>query len=251
MKLSNIKPRISTSSRDMCQNPQRSFSIKPDQSHQRLIEQAARHALSEALGYEEAKLYWMILTKQEHTIEKEFSHSKRYRLLKSLFHNGYLAKARKSNTDAVSYILLPPSALRFSNVEEQLVAYLEERYSSEYAFLFRNAFTSLVLKDERGLALFAVLSLARMNAHIAVRDHDQLERFAQKRLKSLVAISSHLRGDKALGIVDDTFAFSFTPIALSIGHEFHGFVASSFASEEPHENEWVNQVRCELESYKR
>src|SRR3989344_9263622 len=136
----------------------------------------------------------MILTKQEHAIEKEFSHSKRYRLLKSLFHNGYLAKARKSNKDAVSYVLLPPSALRFSNVEEQLVAYLEECYASEHVSLFRDSFTSLVLKDERGLALFAVLSLAKANAHIAVRDHAQLERFAQKKLKSLIAISSHLRG---------------------------------------------------------
>src|SRR3989344_9472255 len=107
MKLSNNKTRTFAASRDVCQNPQRSFSIKSDQVHQKLVEHAARHALSESIGYEEAKLYWMILTKQEHAIEKEFSHSRRYRLLKSLFHNGYLAKARKSNKDAVSYVPLP------------------------------------------------------------------------------------------------------------------------------------------------
>jgi len=75
------------------------------------IEKAAQQALSEALGFDEARVYYLFLTKKEKDIEKEFSYSKKYRLLKELFKLGAMGKIKPENQDFFSYILLPPSFL--------------------------------------------------------------------------------------------------------------------------------------------
>lgn len=56
---------------------------------------AAQLELADILGYDEARAYYLLLKKQETQLESEFSYSKKYRIMKSLFEAGAVAKFKQ------------------------------------------------------------------------------------------------------------------------------------------------------------
>jgi hypothetical protein len=74
--------------------------------NQTLMLKAAQQALSEFLGYDEGIVYYSLLTNHSKEIESQFSYSKRYRVMKSLFESGAMAKLKPKNKDSFLYVLL-------------------------------------------------------------------------------------------------------------------------------------------------
>jgi hypothetical protein len=64
-------------------------------------------------------------------IEKEFSYSKKYRLMKSLFDHGAVAKFKPEEKDVLNYFLIPPSFLSIDDIDPDIVNYLEKNQKKQ------------------------------------------------------------------------------------------------------------------------
>ena len=109
---------------------------------QKLIEAAARQVLSETLGFEGGLIYYLLLTGQEREIEKEFSYSKKYRLMKLLFDKGALGKIKPENKDLFNYFILPPSFVPEGEVRD----YLKELYIKNESLIYKQSFFQVIMK---------------------------------------------------------------------------------------------------------
>ena len=143
------------SSKRSCQNS--SFKDSSDYSSQTrksIIEKASQEVLYENLGYEEGKVYYFLLTKNEKALNSEFSHSKKYRLLKNLFNLGCMGKIKPEDKEYFNYILLPPPFLYSSSTDKEILLFLENEYLKNHFENLVSEFSQLILKDEKNLIAF-------------------------------------------------------------------------------------------------
>lgn len=108
-----------------------------------LIESATKQVLSENLGFDPGRVYYLILTNQKKEIEKEFSYSKKYRILKSLFELGALSKIKLDDKDFYSYFPLPPLFLKESN---EVSEFLNKLYEKNFKDKLRCKFFQVIMK---------------------------------------------------------------------------------------------------------
>ena len=87
--------------RDTILTPKRSCKIKetptqvPSKSvNNPMLESAAKERIYDSLGFDEGKMYFAYLNGISESVEKEFSHSKKYRVLRELYKQGAVAKCR-------------------------------------------------------------------------------------------------------------------------------------------------------------
>ena len=131
-----------------------------------LIKKASQQALCEALGFDEGRAYYLILTNKNKDLEKEFSYSKKYRLLKSLFESAAIGKLKTEDKDFFGYVLLPPTFLYSDSVDSEIIAFLEDIYLKNHLNVLLNGFCQVILRNEKWLALFLVNYLMKDNAKL-------------------------------------------------------------------------------------
>ena len=169
-----------------------------------LLEKAAQQALSEVLGYDEARAYYLLLLKKEDDLEKEFSYSKRYRLMRSLFLQSAAGKIKPKEQDFFSYIILPPSFLYFGSVEVEIVEFLEKLYLKNFLNIFENDFSQIILRDEKVLLLFLLKNIMKEEARIEGEEFNL--GFLGERRRKVELIG---RGDRRIGRIDNNLKFEF------------------------------------------
>lgn len=201
---------------------------------------AAEQTLSEVLGYDEGRAYYLLLNKKEQEIEKEFSYSKKYRLMKSLFDLGAMAKIKPGDKDFYSYIILPPTFLYSEKVDKDIIEYLEKIYLENFKEIFNQNFSQFILKDEKILLLFLLKYFMKDEAKLIT---DELDIKYLGKLSSKIIINREGNG-RRVGIIDKSLAFDFVSVMNQQGCDYIGYIARKSK-----ENDYVSLVEEELGSY--
>jgi hypothetical protein len=197
--------------------------------NQNLLLKAAQQALSDILGYDEATAYFLLLQKQENQLETEFSYSKRYRIMKSLFDSSAVAKFKQKDKDFFSYLVLPPTFLYFGeeSVDKELVEFLESIYFENYAETLEQEFSQIILRDERPLLSFLLRYFMKESAKVVVGELD-LRKILGSRMDR-VTFGSNKDAYKRMGIIDRKISFEFVSIPAKnslLGREYIGYLSS-------------------------
>ena len=206
-----------------------------------LIKKASQQALSEALGYDEAKVYYLILTKQEKELENEFSYSKRYRLLKSLFELGAVGKIKPEEQDFFSYFLLPPTFLYGKKIDYNIISFLEEIYLENFKDIFEKEFSQIILKDEKVILIFLLKYFMKEEARLDVGEIDL--KSLGKESRKVKIIKNYKETRIKTGIIDKSRAFEFTNITSINSSEYIGYIAKN---ENNSKKDYVSSVEKEL-----
>ena len=188
-----------------------------------LLEKASQQTLSEVLGYDEGRVYYLILNRDEKSLSDEFSYSKKYRVLKNLFALGAVGKVKEGDKDFFSYIPLPPSFLYKKKVDSEIVEYLEEMYLKSYENVLRTKFSQIILKDEEGLVIFLLKYFMKDEAKLNGSNPSVGRIKGVKREK--VVVKSDLNGRK-IGIIDKTISYEFSGLRSSKDYEYVGYLAN-------------------------
>lgn len=195
--------------------------IKNNPEH---IKIAAKQVLIESLGYDEGIAYHFLLLKKENDLAKEFSYSKRYRLLKSLFLKGALAKIKPNHKDFFSYVPLPPSFLHVFNIDSQIIGYLEDIYSVNFEKVILTNFSQMILKDERGLLIYLLKNHMKNSAQIVSSEIDlrNVDGIESSKIR-IVKCRGYV--EKRMGVFDGKIGFELTSIRGETTNEYIGFLA--------------------------
>ena len=177
--------------------------------------------LCEVLGFDEGRIYYAILSKTEEPME--LSYSKRYRILKSLFVQGAVAKLKTYEKDFYVYVPLPPSFLNSKKINQEIINFLEEMYIQNYYNLLETSFSQIILRDETGLVFFLLKYLMKENANLSGTKVDP-ELIKSRKLK--VAISNNSREDKKYGVIDGRFAFELSVVRQRDAYDCVGYIAT-------------------------
>jgi hypothetical protein len=186
-----------------------------------LLDKAAQQALSEVLGYDESRIYYLILNKKEQELEKEFSYSKRYRLMKSLFEIGAVGKIKPESQDFFSYILLPPSFLYSNKIDLEIVSYLEKIYLENHFEALNKRFSQIILKDEKILLIFLLKYFMEEEAMLSI-DEFKLD-FLGKRADKIKV--TRRRDRRKIGVIDRKLAFEF--VSMFNSNENIGYLSTN------------------------
>ena len=121
-----------------------------------ILKKAALQELCDFLGFDEGKVYFSLLNKEK---SEGYSHSKSYRIFKSLYNLGAVAKLNQINNerDFLTYAPLPPTFLHLSKDKNQKVLdYLEKLYLKNFKDFFMNTYLELSFYWNSRLGIFLV-----------------------------------------------------------------------------------------------
>lgn len=186
-----------------------------------LLDKASQQALSEVLGYDEARIYYLILNKRKQELEKEFSYSKRYRLMKSLFEIGAVGKVKPESQDFFSYILLPPSFLYLKKIDMKIIECLEKIYLENHFEALNKRFSQIILKDEKILLIFLLKYFMKEQAHLAI-DEFKLDFLGKKKDKIKI---TRRKDRRKIGVIDNKLAFEF--VSMFNSNENIGYLSTN------------------------
>lgn len=188
-----------------------------------LFEKAAQQILSEVLGYDEGKSYFLLLTKRQDELEKEFSYSKRYRILKNLYEFGAVGKFKPNNQEFFNYFIIPPTFL-YDQADVKIIEYLESIYLKNYSDIILNNFSQMMLKDEINLLFFFLKYFMKENAKIK-GDKVRLGKVIKEATN--INIIDNKESKRRIGLIDKNFAFEFVDIPNKNSYESIGYFANS------------------------
>ncbi len=194
-----------------------------------LMDKAAKQCLCEALGHDEGTTYYLLLHKDYEGLSREFSYSKKYRVLKNLFNSCAVAKLKLEDKDVYNYIALPPTFLHTDETDQKIVDYLEKIYLRNYRNLFSSRFSQLILRSEKWLILFMLKYSMKENAKIIIPELDQKilgKKFSKVELVKIEGV------DKKVGIIDRRLAFEFSSVYNGITQDHIGYIASKTKDQE-------------------
>jgi hypothetical protein len=201
-----------------------------------LLDKASQQALSEVLGYDEARIYYLILNKKEQELEKEFSYSKRYRLMKSLFEIEAVGKVKPEEQDFFSYILLPPSFLYFKKIDMEIIEYLEKIYLKNHFEALNKRFSQIILKDEKILLIFLLKYFMKEEARLSI-DEFKLDFLGKK--KNMIKITRR-KDRRKIGVIDNKLAFEF--VSMFNSNENIGYLSTN----KEDNREYVSMIEQEI-----
>jgi len=209
----------------------------------KLFEQASKQALSDSLGFDEGRAYYLLLLKKEDELKKEFSYSKRYRLLKNLFELGAVGKLKPDEQDFFNYFVLPPSFLYIKEVEKEIIEFLENIYLKNHSYIINSNFAQIILKNEMNLLLFVLKYFMKESARLVGDD---------KRFKTILGKNSNKidiiiqrNTKRRFGIIDQNFAFDFSEIISKNSHEYIGYMANG----KDKNSDYISIVEKEMREY--
>jgi len=188
-----------------------------------VLKLAALQKLCGFLGHDEGKFYFNLINKEK--TDNIHSHSKSYRIFKSLYESGAVAKIKdvKKKKDFISYIPLPPTFLcePKGDIDQKILGYLEKIYLKNYRSLFLDTYLEFSINYGSRIALFLLKHYMNKYAVIISRGaeyeiykrHLSLEKFnkvtfffkkdyAKKTEGKMFAVESHLIGNRRIFIID-------------------------------------------------
>jgi len=130
-----------------------------------ILQRAALQAMCDYLGYDEGKVYIDMLTKKE--MSEEYSHSKSYRILKSLFDLGAIAKIKEKGDISV-YVPLPPTFLIGEMKDAKIIDHLEKIYLKNHSDIFKGKYLQISLKGQFQNSLILFLLKHVMNKYAII-----------------------------------------------------------------------------------
>lgn len=198
------------------------MSEKLEKPKRKLLEKASQQALSETLGYDEARAYHLLLIKKEQGLEEEFSYSKKYRLMKNLFELGAVGKIKPEGKDFFAYILLPPTFLYKEKVDIEIIEYLENLYLENFKEIFNQNFSQFILKDKEILLVFLLKYFIRKQTKLI---GGGINRDFWSEGSDKVTIIKNNREIRKTNIIDENFLFEFTKIFNGRDYEYIGYVS--------------------------
>ena len=221
----------------------------PNQNN--LLEKAAQQILGECLGFDEGRAYYLILLKRDKDLEKEFSYSKKYRLLKNLFDSGAIGKIKQEDREFFSYIPLPPSFLHEKNHPQSIILFLEELYLEHHRSLLQDtAFSQIILRDVRGFILFLLKHIMKENASIlgAGITPSQLSTHIQDKEKiQKITLKPSILKKRHLGIIDNSLGFEFLKIRNKDSYDYIGYIAGKINQKDSKaSNSYMDGIKAEF-----
>ncbi len=184
-----------------------------------LIEKASQQILCEELGFDEGKLYYWILTKKEKNIKKEFSYSKKYRILKNLFQKGAVGKLKDNKKDFFTYVPLPPTFLFIKDANKEVISFLEKVYLKNHKKFLEKDFIQIILKNEKSLILFMLKYFMNENAKIEGINFKEIPK------KDKIQLIER-KDNKKRGIIDKKLEFELIPIKNHVGFDYIGYISN-------------------------
>ncbi len=217
----------------------------PKLIHSNFIEQASKQILSEFLGFEEGLVYYLLLTKKEQLISKEFSYSKRYRLLKRLYEAGAVGKLKPENQDFFNYFLLPPSFLYFNKIDLKIIEYLESIYLKHHSYIYDSPFIQLIVKNENYILIFLLKYFMKEKARLVINELNLNDILGEKITKVNI-ISNKKESKRRIGIIDNNLAFEFFNIQNITSSEFMGYLVNKNSSLIKKDLDYVSKIDVEI-----
>ncbi|MBU0957748.1 MAG: hypothetical protein KKF56_02965 [Nanoarchaeota archaeon] len=206
-----------------------------------VIQKAAKQVLIEILGFDEGCVYFLLLNKDDLVLKKDFSYSKKYRILKKLFESNGVCKIKEQNKDFYSYFLLPPSFLRFEKVDLNIVEYLEKIYLKNFGNIFYKDFSQIILKDDKTLLIFLLKYYMKDKARLLVDNFD---------IKNIlgndydnVSFVKNGKSKRKLGVIDD-FAYEFVDVMNQTGFDYIGYLGKNNVKKD-----YTSAVQDKLDGY--
>jgi hypothetical protein len=210
------------------------------------IEKAAQQILIESLGYDEGIAYYLLLTKKEKELKKEFSYSKKYRLLKNLFDFGAVGKFKPGNQDFFNYFILPPTFLYSEKVDTKIIDFLEELYLKNHSKILEVNFSQIILKDEKILLIFLLKYFMKDSAKLITNDSRINNTIGEKRNKVIILERKEI--NRRIGIIDNNFAFEFFDILNKDVYESVGYLANDnrIKNISTNNSDYISKIEKEL-----
>ena len=210
-----------------------------------ILESAAQQTLSEVLGYDEGKAYYLLLSKKEEELEKEFSYSKRYRLLKNLYNLGAVGKLKPEDQDFFGYVILPPSFLYSRNISSEIIDFLEKIYLKNHSEILNSSFSQLILKNENGFLTFILKYFMKESARI-ITNETGFNKILGKNINKVDMIEHKKESKRRMGIIDRNYAFEFTDMLNKDTYESVGYFAKTMTSSE---RDYISLVEKEMREF--
>ena len=184
---------------------------------------ACEQVLCQALGYDEGRAYYFLLTKNDVKLNQEFSYSKRYRLMKNLFELSAVGKIKNVGKDIFSYFVLPPSFLYFQDADLKIIEHLEGVYMGNFLEHFEHDFCQFRFKNEKVFVIFLLKYFMKDSARLLMDNFD-LD-FLGERKKDVLILN--IRDSKRkIGIIDKKFVFEFVAFLNVEDYELVGHLVN-------------------------
>lgn len=185
-----------------------------------ILERAAEHYLIENLGYDEGRFYYAYLTGREKQIEREYSYSKRYRILKNLFALGVIAKYKDQQRDNYTYKILPPY---FETVlKNQIINFLSETYTKFHGNNKNFEKAQFIVCGDLPILTFFIKHKMKKEAVIIV-DRKEIEKKLKENFGDTVEIRTNENQQRIIGMLDNVIFFEFVRISGSAREELIGY----------------------------
>ncbi|MEM4182063.1 MAG: hypothetical protein QXX68_02850 [Candidatus Pacearchaeota archaeon] len=189
-----------------------------------ITEKILFYFLKEDFEKDEIKIYSSLLTENYELIEKEFSRSRRYRLMRRLFDRGALIKIKSIDDENFKYLGLPPTFLYINderikkNIKKIEKIFLKKINLEELKFVNINA------KNEKPFLLLLLNNLVNNNASLVLpRDYEFPFKLIEK--KNLISYKKETE-NYFKGVIDEKILFEFfeIPTDLNGERELYGYI---------------------------
>ena len=217
-----IKDTISTSKRS-CKIKKTLSQISFKSIDNPMLESAAKERLYNALGFDEGKMYFAYLMGISESIEKEFSYSKKYRVLKELYKQGAVAKCKTQNKENFSYFVLPPSCILKYENKDKVSQFLEDLYYQEFDWQWKGFLEITVSKDEP--LIIALLKQFTEKTSEVITDRNFKEQMHNELSHEGITIKESYKSKKKAGRIDNKIFFEFTKPFDDFSEESSGYIA--------------------------
>lgn len=130
--------------------------------NEEILDKGIIHTFCDYLGFEEGKFYFSYLNNKNHPIDsKEYSHSKKYRILNRLYELGVLVKIGNDDLNT-KYFLLPPTFIGELLKDKKMLDKLESIYLKNHQNdlinnLTKNKYLSISFRGQRNNSLILFL----------------------------------------------------------------------------------------------
>lgn len=186
------------------------------------LESAAKERLYETLGFDEGRVYYKYLIGDSGKLNKEFSYSKRYRILKELFKKGAIAKYRTPSKETFTYLVLPPAFLIKNNTHDEVLEFLEALYYKEFNKQWKG-FMEFAIVKENWLVSSILKNFTEHKAEVITTT--DLKEYLSKEMGSKLIIRGNNSTKNTIGLIDNKIFFEFTKPFDDFSEESSGYIA--------------------------
>lgn len=167
-----------------------------------ILNKLTRQYFCENLGFEEGMFYFNMIINNEEFSKKNYSRSKKYRLLKKLYEEGAIAKIG-NDSENIKFLPLPPPFLSKNTIDKEVIGHIEKiylahQYNKLLEDLNKKACLHISIRGHKNnsLILFLLKYYMKKSAIILMGGTDEFEFYKRNLNKeSIEKIKYYLRED--------------------------------------------------------